>query len=122
MYERYAEIRDRVGLKDSAVAKATGIGKSTFSDWKSGRSAPKMEKMKKIAEYFGISVEELTGEQTSDNTYYLDPEAREMIEFLFRDPRYRVLFDASRKVKPEDIEVVRQILERFNNDDTSNTT
>lgn len=116
MYERYAEIRDKLGLKDSAVAKATGIGKSTFSDWKSGRSAPKMEKMKKIAEYFGVSVEELTGEKTDSDPYYLDPEAREMIEFLFRDPRYRVLFDASRKVKPEDIEFVRQILEKFNND------
>lgn len=121
MYERYAEIRDKLGLKDSAVAKATGIGKSTFSDWKSGRSTPKMEKMKKIADYFGISVEELTGEKTDSDPYYLDPEAREMIEFLFRDPRYRVLFDASRKVKPEDIEFVRQILEKFNND-TSEAT
>lgn len=115
MYERYCEIRDRLGLKDAAVAKATGIGKSTFSDWKSGRSAPKREKLRKIAEYFGVSLEELTGEAETES-YYLDPEAREMVEFLFKDPRYRVLFDASRKVRPEDIEIVRQLLERFNGD------
>mgnify|MGYP003553741655 CR=1 FL=1 len=28
-------------MKDSDVAKATGITKSTFSDWKNGRSNPK---------------------------------------------------------------------------------
>ena len=44
-----------------------------------------------------------------------------MIEFLFNDPRYRVLFDASRKVKPEDIEIVRQILERFYDDPDKDT-
>lgn len=121
MYARYSEIRDRLGLKDSAVAKATGIGKSTFSDWKSGRSAPKREKLKKIADYLGVPIEELTGEEITEDHYYVDPEAREMIEFLFNDPRYRVLFDASRKVKPEDIEIVRQILERFYDDSDKDT-
>ncbi len=38
------------------VSKATGIAQSTFSDWKSGRSAPKTDKLKKIADYFDISV------------------------------------------------------------------
>lgn len=36
-------------MKDSNVAALTGIGKSTFSDWKSGRSEPKNDKLQKIA-------------------------------------------------------------------------
>lgn len=59
MYERYAELRDAKGVTDSAVAAATGIGVSTFSDWKSGRSKPKVEKLQKIAEYFGVHIEDL---------------------------------------------------------------
>lgn len=43
------------------VAKATGISASTFSDWKSGRSAPKADKLARIAEYFGIGLDELLG-------------------------------------------------------------
>ena len=35
--------------------------------------------------------------------YYPNPEARNMAQFLFENPEYKVLFDASRKVKPEDI-------------------
>ena len=41
------------------VAKETGIPPSTFSDWKNGRSMPKAEKLKKIATFFGVSLEEL---------------------------------------------------------------
>ena len=38
------------------VSKATGIAQSTFSDWKSGRSVPKADKLKKIADHFEVNV------------------------------------------------------------------
>jgi len=59
MYTKYAELRDRKGFSDSQVSEATGIPKSTFSDWKQGRSNPKLEKLLKIAKLFGVTVEEL---------------------------------------------------------------
>ena len=47
------------------VSKETGISAATLSDWKSGRSVPKLDKMKLIAEFFGVSLEYmLTGEDT----------------------------------------------------------
>ena len=52
MYTRYAELRDALGVNDYKVSKDTGIPASTFSDWKSGRSKPKAEKLMKIADYF----------------------------------------------------------------------
>ena len=59
MYEIYAKLRDEKGVKDATVAKETGIGKSTFTDWKNGRSVPKDEKLQKIADYFGVSTDYL---------------------------------------------------------------
>lgn len=32
------------------------IPRSTFSDWKSGKSMPKTDKLIRIAEYFGVNV------------------------------------------------------------------
>ncbi len=67
MYEIYCKLRDQKGCKDADVAKATNITKSTFSDWKSGRSKPKGEKLRKIADFFNVSVEYLeTGSISSD--------------------------------------------------------
>lgn len=48
-YERYAAFRDAKQLKDSDIAKKADIPQSTFSDWKKGKSTPKLEKMQKIA-------------------------------------------------------------------------
>lgn len=59
MYEIYCKLRDSKGCKDSGVARATGITKSTFSDWKTGRSVPKQDKLQKIADYFGVTVDYL---------------------------------------------------------------
>lgn len=61
-YERYCLIRDSKSLKDSDVARLSGIGKSTFSDWKVGRSEPKDDKMSKIAKGLGVTVDFLKGD------------------------------------------------------------
>ncbi len=57
MYKRYVELRDKKGVTDYKVSKETGIPKSSFSEWKSGRSKPKADKLKKIADYFGVTIE-----------------------------------------------------------------
>ena len=56
MYKNYVELREKKGITDYQVSKDTGIPKSTFSDWKSGRSKPKVEKLKILADYFGVDV------------------------------------------------------------------
>ena len=40
---------------------------------------------------------------TPDGSYYLDEESLELANFAFQNPEYKVLFDATRKVKPNDI-------------------
>ncbi len=66
MYDIYCRLRDDKKLKDSDVAKATGITKSTFSDWKTGRSKPKQDKLQKIADFFGVTLDYLMN-GTCDN-------------------------------------------------------
>ena len=99
-YERYCKIRDTKGYKDSQVAAATGIGKSTFSDWKNGRSNPKNDKMQKIADLFDVSLDYLmTGEE--QNGYYLNEETAKLAQEMFEDEDMRSLFDMKRKMPPE---------------------
>ena len=69
MYEIYCELRDEKGYKDSDVARITGITKSTFSDWKSGRSTPKQDKLQKIADCFNVSLDYLATGKENSETY-----------------------------------------------------
>ena len=128
MYEIYCKIRDAAGCKDADVSKATGISKSTFSDWKSGRSKPKQEKLQKIADYFGVSVDYLmTGINMSyikvvdenNNIVVLDDEALELIDSLRSNPEMRMLFSVSKKATKEDIIKAVKIIEALKDENES---
>lgn len=43
-----------------ALAKELGFASTVFSDWKTGKSMPKTDKLVKIASYFGVPVEYFT--------------------------------------------------------------
>ena len=128
MYEIYCKIRDSAGCKDADVSKATGISKSTFSDWKSGRSKPKQEKLQKIADYFGVSVDYLmTGKNSSNikvidennNIVVLDDEALELIDSLRSNPEMRMLFSVSKKATKDDIIKAVKIIEALKDENES---
>ena len=58
MYAIYEKMRNEKGVTDYQVSKETGIARPTFSDWKAGRSEPKLEKLIKIADYFGVPIDD----------------------------------------------------------------
>lgn len=58
-YHRFEALLKNSGTTVYRVAKATGISNSTFTDWKNGRSTPKADKLKLIADYFGVTLDAL---------------------------------------------------------------
>jgi len=114
MYEIFKKLCDEKGIKAADVAKGTGIYQALFSEWKKGKSKPGIDKMIKIANFFDVSVEYLmTGEKNHSKEYYLDEESRDIAEFIRDNPDYKALFDTTRKVKPEDINFVKELIERM---------
>ena len=64
MYSIFEELCNKNGVTPYKVGKETKIATSTLSDWKSGKSTPKQDKMKKIADFFGVTVDYLmTGKE-----------------------------------------------------------
>ena len=74
MYSRFEHLLQKNNVTAYRVAKETGIAQTTFSDWKKGKSSPKIEKLSKIADYFGVPIEYFTGEEQTA------PEEREPSE------------------------------------------
>lgn len=60
MYEIFEKLMAERGLKPADVAKATGLRKGFFSDWKAGRGSPKTDKIQILADFFNVSLEYLT--------------------------------------------------------------
>lgn len=56
MYEKFVALLEKTNKTSYQVSKDTGISESIFSYWKNGRSTPKLDKLKIIADYFGVPI------------------------------------------------------------------
>ncbi|MCB6658706.1 helix-turn-helix domain-containing protein [Eubacterium callanderi] len=57
MYEKFQKLLMNSGKTAYRVAKETGLSPTVFSDWKRGKSVPKINKLKILADYFGVPIE-----------------------------------------------------------------
>lgn len=110
--KRLLELNDK---QAADIVRDLGIPFSTVSNWINGLKMPRMGKIEMLADYLHCEKSDLIedkGEQVPDS-YYLTDDARELAQFLFDHPEYKVLFDGVRKVKKEDLEVIKTLLEKF---------
>lgn len=69
MHEIFEKLCEEKGITPYRVCKETGITTATISNWKAGRYTPKQDKLQKIAEFLGVTIEYLmTGENPGNIT------------------------------------------------------
>lgn len=103
-------------MTQSELAKSLNVGTTSVYNWCNAVKTPRMDKVDAMCKIFGCMRRDLMEEDTEQSSYYLDEDSRETAQFLFENPDYKVLFDATRKVKPEDIGFVKELLDRFSKD------
>lgn len=59
--ERLKQLRQQEGLTQRELAKSIEVGRTTISEYESGKIVPKQEGLLKLANYFNVSVDYLTG-------------------------------------------------------------
>lgn len=101
------------------MADKLGVSRSAIGMYENGEREPNFETLELIADTFNVDMNYLLGKKPTTEVipdrYYLDDDARDMAQFIYENPEYKVLFDASRKVKKEDIDFVKQMIDRMSN-------
>ena len=59
MYKKFQALLEKTDKTVYQISKETGISQTAFSNWKSGRSTPGLESLKKLSVYFGVAIEDL---------------------------------------------------------------
>ena len=119
MYSVFEDLMKRNGYSFSEVGRATGIAPSTFTDWRAGRYTPKHDKLQRIADFFGVSIEYLTTGKDAEkqsaegNKYYFDDNTAAVAQDIFDNPELRALFDAARNCDPEELRLAAEMLLKF---------
>lgn len=57
MYKKFATLLEKTNKTAYRVAKDTGISTAALSNWKNGNYKPKVDKLKILADYFGVPIE-----------------------------------------------------------------
>ena len=121
MVERIKELCASRGIRISNLETALGFANGSLL-----KTSEKTEfgRIKKIADYFGVSIEYLTEgkssekESTNGKKYYFDDETALLAEEMFQNRELRALFDAARGMDSKDVELAAQMLRRFKETNT----
>ena len=113
MYEIFEKLLQKNNMTAYQVSKALGFPSGMFSNWKAGRYTPKADKLQKIADFFGVTLEYLMTGKEDASGHYLNPNTAKKAQELFDDPNMRILFDAARDSTPEDLQMAADLLNRL---------
>ena len=108
MYAIFDKLCKEKGVTAYRVSKDTGISTATLSDWKTGKSHPKADKIQILANYFNVNAEYIqTGDENSQqHEYYTDDTTKQLAEEMATNPDLRALFDVQRNMDPEDLKAL----------------
>lgn len=103
------------GINQVDLAKLMGINPATLSCWMNGVRIPRMPNIDMLAEYLGVTREDIVGKELKEPStpYYLNEETARIAQEAYDNPDLRLLFDASRNSRPEDIRLAVEMLKRM---------
>ena len=124
MYEIIEKLCNEKQITITQMCRDLKINRSSLSELKQGRAKSlSVDKVIKIAKYFGVTPEYISGEDNNSilveahNTpIYLDDETRDIIDSLRTRPEMKILFSVSKNVTKEDIEATVELLKRLRRD------
>lgn len=106
-YEVFKDLCEKNNVRPGRVSRETGIATSTLTAWKKGTYTPKADKLKKIADFFGVSVdifysEEVEGKNSGQiKEYYRDTETARLAQEMYEDSDMRALFHMKKNMDAE---------------------
>ena len=106
LYERIQELCKSKGVSGSRMCLDLGLSKSTMSDLKNGRiKGISIPTAQKIAGYFGITVDELYGEE--------DKKEKPTVQDDGLSEAKRKLIDKIKKLPEDQVQLLLQVAERI---------
>ena len=122
LYERIKAVAAEKGYSINRLEKELGFPRSSIGKY--NKSVPGMDKLQKISDHLGVTVDYLmSGKTDTSSAYYISGEAAEMAQELFENKEMRLLFDAAKGATADDLKTAADVLlalkrkEKYDGDD-----
>ena len=107
--KRLKALREARELTQKELAAILDVERTSIGKYELKDITPNAVVLKKMADFFNVSVDYLLGREDQD-THYHDPEVAEMINAAHKDPDLRVLFSASKKLTKDELQAVLSMI------------
>lgn len=117
--EKLRAVRKNAGLTIEELTTAFNdkfelrANKGMVSKWENDLVEPSSPYITAYAKLFGLDLNELLNLTPSDENYYHAPEAAALADMIKDNPRYRVLFEASRNLSADDVNFVIDMIKKL---------
>ena len=117
--EKLDKFKQENNYNKADVARLSGIPYTTIDGlYKKGGENTKLSTLRKLANFIGCTIDELTDNNTpKDSRYHLDPEIVKLVKELSDNPNLRNLMDASRKLATDDVKNIADIVAKMKKKD-----
>ena len=111
--EKIRNLRERMGMQQVTLADKIDVSKQTLYKYENDivTNIPS-DKIEALADVLHTTPAYLMGWEEAE-PYYLNSDTAEIAQELFDNPDMRILFDAARDSRPEDLRMVADMLKRF---------
>lgn len=104
-------LREKAEMTQKEMANLISVNRVSYTQYENDKRTPPPDTLKKLANIFNVSVDYLLDNSRSHHDgYYIDPEVAELAEELRTNPHGRILFDASRDLTKQDINIVLNLI------------
>ena len=102
MLERIKNLCYRKEISIRQLERETGLADRTIGRWDT--NMPSIDRVKKVAEYFGVTVDYLLGGENSQISNSMDDELAEYLEMVRTKPEIRMLLKTQRGASRKEVE------------------
>ncbi|MCI8525880.1 MAG: helix-turn-helix transcriptional regulator [Oscillospiraceae bacterium] len=76
LHETIAALRRGRGLSQEQLAEALGVSRQSVSKWETGQATPELDRLRAMCAFFGVTLDQLTGEAPLKTPPAADPPGR----------------------------------------------
>ena len=106
---------ERSGKNQKEMAAVVGVSAPTFNEWLKGKKFPRIDKIEKLAQYFGILKSDLIEDKTAEHRE-MQQKNSTLAELTIRmrsDKEFANLIEGINKLNPEQLASVMQVVSAF---------
>lgn len=108
----FKSLRIREDLTQEDIADKLGVTRSAIGNWEQGKREPDFEMSEKIADFFNVDMNYLTGRKS--DSYYDELQVKQIAQDIYSNNELRQLFNIAKDMSIDDLTAVTEFIARIN--------